>query len=301
MKAELEQECKNWVMARDSLKQYDGDEKRSYISLEKGLDKEQRAPVGCRDRRCESPRTWCRAPRRPASSWSVEPVPMNDPIAFHQLASHTSWTWRDQRSTYICVPAESEADPSVLLSPSTLGDGLDVGLLLEHLGVLGHVLGRAERIEVTNVRLVVEHRHERCSLLTKTLEGDFAVEFKALDLLNSGYSVFRRGDKAVHSSHQSVSDLGLQRASAGSYLYLLDDRLPSLIGQVEDQILGLVIYRPSKHLWPVLQVDPSLIRRASREWREALQYYASHQRQDQTSFRLLPTQRNSKRIHPSDQ
>lgn len=120
--------------------------------------------------------------------------------------------------------------------------------------------------------------------MTETLEGDFAVEFKALDLLNSGYSVFRRGDKAVHSSHQSVSisDLGLQRASAGSYLYLLDDRLPSLIGQVEDQILGLVIYRPSENLRPVLQVDPSLIRRASREWREALRYYASHQHLDQT-------------------
>lgn len=41
--------------------------------------------------------------------------------------------------------------------------------------------------------------------MTKTLEGDFAVEFKALDLLNSRYSVLRGGDKAVRISYVSVS------------------------------------------------------------------------------------------------
>ena len=100
-------------------------------------------------------------------------------------------------STHVSVPSESEPDPSILLPSSSFRDSLDIGLLLEYFGILGHIFRRVERIKVANVGLVVEHGDERCSHLSKALEGHLPVEFERLDLVNGGNSVLRGSDQAA--------------------------------------------------------------------------------------------------------
>ena len=51
-----------------------------------------------------------------------------------------------------------------------------------------------------------------------------------------------------------------------------NNSIPSLISQIEDQVFGLVVDRPSQDLRPILQVDPSLIGCATGERWETLQY-----------------------------
>jgi hypothetical protein len=64
------------------------------------------------------------------------------------------------------VLAKRESDPVVPVALALLLDGLDVSLLLEHLGVLGHVLGGLERVEIADVGVAVQDRHERRGCFT---------------------------------------------------------------------------------------------------------------------------------------
>jgi len=83
-----------------------------------------------------------------------------------------------------------------------------------------------------------------------------------------------------------------------------NNSIPSLISQIEDQVFGLVVDRPSQDLRPILQVDPSLIGCATGERWETLQHcaYLVNVRNPALTISVSTlTQRNSNKIQPSDQ
>lgn len=53
-------------------------------------------------------------------------------------------------------------------------------------------------------------------------------------------------------------------------LDLLNDGVPCWIGEIEDEILRSVVYRPSENFGPRFEVRPCLFWAGTREWRETL-------------------------------
>lgn len=91
--------------------------------------------------------------------------------------------------TYM-VLAKGESDPVVAVAYTLLLDRLDITLLLEHLGVLGHVLRRLERVKVTNVGVSVEDGNKRRGDLAQRSEREGREERKSLDIREGGHPVF---------------------------------------------------------------------------------------------------------------
>jgi hypothetical protein len=82
--------------------------------------------------------------------------------------------------------------------------GLDVSLLLEHLGVLCHVLGRGERIKVADVRVAIEDGNEWRRNLSQRAEWQRGEEWQRLDIGQGRDSVLGVSDQSVGESPVSV-------------------------------------------------------------------------------------------------
>lgn len=81
------------------------------------------------------------------------------------------------------IASECKADPVVAVTTALLLYSLDIAGLLEHLGVLCHVLWVGERVKVSNVRLAVQDGNERCGDLAERAKRQGGEERKRLNLL----------------------------------------------------------------------------------------------------------------------
>jgi hypothetical protein len=98
--------------------------------------------------------------------------------------------------THIDVPAESESNPSASFADTSFGYSVDILLFLEDFRVLCHILGRAEGIKVTDIKLGIKHRDEGRGGLTQFVELKALVEWHRLNVLNVGDPVPRMGDQS---------------------------------------------------------------------------------------------------------
>jgi hypothetical protein len=94
--------------------------------------------------------------------------------------------------------------PVVPVAETLFLDSLDISLLLEHLGVLCHVLRRLETVKVADVRLAIEHRDERSGRLSQGRKLGLLEEWQSLDIGESSDSVFRMGDQAIDQYSFSI-------------------------------------------------------------------------------------------------
>lgn len=164
----------------------------------------------------------------------------------------------------IDMPSKRKPDPIIPPRlPSLLLHSRHVPLLLEHLGILGHVRLGLERVKVADIRFAVEHGDEGWVAGAQRGEGDGGEEGEGLDVGEGREAVFGVCDEPGEVSLESKGPIP-QRGDSPNH------SVPGDIAQVKDEVLGTIIHRPPEDLVPVLEVGPGLFRRVTGEWREAL-------------------------------